>query len=92
MDLNPKVLANVGLYMQWRETLSSAHMLEDRLQAALPHMSKGEFSAYAHVTGMYDIAHDNGAVLPAPQTVHAESVPMPALTPERLAEMDASRG
>ena len=87
MDVSRKVLDGVALYMQTQEAQSTADALADKLGAATRHLSEREYQAYSHIAGMYDIAH-NGHV--KPPTIHAESAPMPALTPEALAAYEAT--
>ena len=86
MDVNRKVLDSVALYMQAQEAQAVADALSDRIGATTRHLSEREYQAYVHITGMYDIAHNAGRQ----PMVHAESIPIPALTPERLAEYDAA--
>jgi hypothetical protein len=91
MDVNPKVLSNIALYLQWRDTQEAANVAGDKLSAVLPHMTLSETQGYEHVVGLIEIAHRDNPLIPPRERVYAESVPMPALTPERLAEMDATR-
>jgi hypothetical protein len=90
MDINPKVLSNIALYLQWRDTQEAANVVSDKLSAVLPHMTPSESQAYEHMVGIIEIMHRDNPLIPR-ERVYAESVPMPALTPERLAEMDATR-
>lgn len=88
VDVSRKVLNATGLYIQYREAQDTADAMNDQLGSMSRHMSEREYQAYVHITGMYDISH-NGHM--PPPLIHAESVPMPALTPEVLEAMDAER-
>jgi hypothetical protein len=59
MQLSRKVLANLEMYMRFREAQSHAAQLEDTLMAAMPNMTPGEAEAYAHMCGMYEIGQGN---------------------------------
>jgi len=87
MDVSHKVLNATALYIQYREAEETANALGDQLGARTRHMDEREYQAYVHITGMYDIAHHNQP----PPVIHAESVPMPALTPDVLERMDGER-
>jgi hypothetical protein len=90
MDVTPNVLSGTALYIQYREAQQAADAMADKLGAITRHMSEREHQAYVHITGMYDIAHGAG-MQPIPPLVHADSVPMPALTPEALEAYEQTR-
>jgi hypothetical protein len=87
MNVSRKVLDSTAMYIQYREAEARTAMFRDTLNVGVKHMSEDEYQAYAHITGMYDIANRVGSSSPA--VVHAESAPMQALTPEALAEYEA---
>jgi hypothetical protein len=55
MEVTPRVLNNVAMYIQWCDALRRANQLEDQLNAMTPHMTRSERQAYSQITGMHSI-------------------------------------
>ena len=58
MDVSQRVLRATDQYIRLRQQWRAADEMEEILEVTVKRMSPGEFQAYQHFTGVWDIANN----------------------------------